>query len=194
METEKKSGIIELPKLVSPESVEASSELGSILENHRRSMQMLGRQQPTFVPVDVKLLHPDAQMPEYAHDTDSGFDIFSTMNHDIAIHEVCVIPTGIAIQVPEAYDCQFYDKSGLAAKGIHVLGGVIDTAYNGELKVILANFGYQVYLVESGDKIAQVRVMPRYKAVFRKVDELVARERGSDGFGSTGLKAKGMMQ
>ena len=100
-----------------------------------------------------------------------------------------LIPTGISIAIPQDTEIQIRPRSGLAAKyQISVLNtpGTIDSDYRGELKVILFNHGVNDFIVNNGDRIAQMVLMPVLKASFEEVDELPDTIRGSGGFGSTG--------
>jgi dUTP pyrophosphatase len=102
-----------------------------------------------------------------------------------------IIPTGLAVSIPKNYEIQIRPRSGLAAKnGISVLNtpGTIDADYRGELKVILINLSEKIFKVEKGLRIAQMVLCPVTKAVLKEVDELEKTERGSDGFGSTGIE------
>jgi len=102
-----------------------------------------------------------------------------------------VIPTGIALQAPAGWAFQIEDRSGLAGKhGVSTRGGVIDTGYTGGIKVILQNESDTDFLVEIGDKIAQVKLERVYTASFEEVDEFTPTSRGKAGFGSTGIKSK----
>ena len=174
------------PKFVDPRTYRAPDpELMDLLDGTRnRNLP------PTYVPVSVKFLHPLAKLPEYAHDTDSCFDIFAIGYYELEAGDVVAIETGIAIQAAPNWDFRVEDKSGLSKQGITVRGGVIDSGYTGELSVVLVNESRSRYLVEPGDKVAQVRVQPRYRAIFSLVDELESRDRGDNGYGSTGLKAR----
>ena len=175
-----------MPKFMDPRTVRSvDPELTALL-----SWTSSAAAEPIYVPVNVKLLHPLAKQPEYAHDTDSCFDIFSIENQELMPGDVASIRTGIAIQAPENYEFRVEDKSGLARQGLTTRGGVIDAGYTGELTIILANESGAYYPVCKGDKIAQVRVQPRYRASFYPVEELEPRDRGDNGFGSTGLKAR----
>jgi dUTP pyrophosphatase len=102
-----------------------------------------------------------------------------------------VIPTGIALQAPAGFAFQIEDRSGLAGNnGISTRGGVIDNGYTGEIKVILQNESDTDFLVEAGDKIAQVKLERVYTAAFEYVAEFATTARAKDGFGSTGTKSK----
>ncbi len=131
-----------------------------------------------------------ARIPEYAHPTDSGMDLFADETCLISAGERRIVSTGIKIQLPPNTEGQVRSKSGLALNyGIMVLNspGTIDANYRGEIKVILYNTNTFDYLVEKGTKIAQLVVCPFYTCEIEtgKVDDT---DRGSGGFGSTGLK------
>ena len=103
-----------------------------------------------------------------------------------------MIPTGLSFAIPEGYEIQVRPRSGLAAKnGITVLNtpGTIDSDYRGEVKVILINLGKDDFIVNNGDRIAQLIVSPVTQGVFEQTSELDSTERGAGGFGSTGVNA-----
>jgi len=130
-----------------------------------------------------------ARLPEYAHDTDSGADLFSNEEVTIPAGETKMIDTGLKIELPVGFEGQVRSKSGLAAKSaVHVLNspGTIDEGYRGAVKVILHNAGKEDFLVECGAKIAQLIVAPYIQAEFAEVEELSDTDRGENGFGSTG--------
>ena len=102
-----------------------------------------------------------------------------------------IIPTGLAVVIPENFEIQIRPRSGLAAKNqISVLNtpGTVDSDYRGELKVILINLGEKSFIVEKGLRIAQMVLCPVVKAKLKEVESLEDTKRGSGGFGSTGVK------
>jgi dUTP pyrophosphatase len=133
-------------------------------------------------------------LPSYSTSGSAGMDIHAAINSPITINpgSVAMIPTGLAIALELGYECQVRSRSGLAAKhGIFTLNspGTIDSDYRGEIKVILANFSSIPYTVHRGDRIAQL-VVARYELIaWEEVSSLDETERGSGGFGSTGIKA-----
>jgi dUTP pyrophosphatase len=140
--------------------------------------------------VKIKKLHPDAIMPSYAHEGDSGMDIYSVEDKYIIRGESELIKCGISTEFPIGYEIQVRPKSGLALKnGLTVLNtpGTIDAGYRGELCVILMNHGLGGYEVKKGQKVAQIVVAPVIHAELELVDELSDTERAEGGFGSTGL-------
>lgn len=140
--------------------------------------------------VKFKKLSPTAKIPEYAHPTDSGMDLFSDRQMIIPAGGRALVPTGVAVALPPNTEGQVRSKSGLALKsGIMVLNspGTIDTNYRGEIGVILFNTSDQDYEVAMGQKIAQLVVCPFYTCATIEVDDLDSTDRGNGGFGSTGL-------
>jgi dUTP pyrophosphatase len=140
------------------------------------------------VDVKFKKLHPDAQMPEYKTPGAAAMDLYAVEDANLHHGEVCMVSTGIAIALPEGYEAQIRARSGNAAKGIIVVNGpgTIDSDYRGEIKVLLATVT-RPHAIKKGDRIAQMLIAPVYKAKFTEVVDLEATERGSGGFGSTGV-------
>jgi dUTP pyrophosphatase len=147
--------------------------------------------------LSVKITRLDAKfsdlpLPKYATEGSAGMDIFAAIEEPIIIHPgaVALVPTSLAIALHAGFECQVRSRSGLAIKnGIFALNapGTIDSDYRGEVKIILANFGKEDFKIECGDRIAQL-VIARYEHIeWEKVDELSETERGSGGFGSTGV-------
>ncbi|MFA4995565.1 MAG: dTMP kinase [Patescibacteria group bacterium] len=137
----------------------------------------------------VKKLHPDAIVPEFAHHNDAGMDLFSIENCVLKPNEVLSIKTGLAIEIPDDHVALIWDKSGLATKhSIKTMGGVMDAGYRGEYHVSLLNLGQEDYIIEKGDKVAQLLVQKIEHPNIQIVEELSASDRGMNGFGSTGKK------
>ena len=138
-----------------------------------------------------KRLNHNAKLPNYKTDGSSGMDLMACIEDQILIAPQTskLIPTGIAIAIPEDTEVQIRPRSGLAAKSnISVLNtpGTIDSDYRGELKVILFNHGKDEFIVNNEDRIAQMVLMPVLKVKFEEINELPETIRGSGGFGSTG--------
>ncbi len=133
-----------------------------------------------------------ANFPEYKTIGASGADIRAFLPDGevkIARFSRALIPTGLRFEIPEGFEIQVRSRSGLAAKnGVVVLNspGTIDSDYRGEIKVILANFGEEDFVVKNGERIAQIVLARTEKADFVRADFLEESERGSGGFGSTG--------
>jgi dUTP pyrophosphatase len=142
--------------------------------------------------IKIKKVHPEAIIPEYATSHSAGMDLVALLDNSTIIEagKTCIIPTGIAIALPDGYEAQIRPRSGLAAKsGITVLNtpGTIDSDYRGEIKVILINHGDSDFKVESGMRIAQM-VISKYEHVkFEESQILDDTARGDGGFGSTGI-------
>ena len=144
-----------------------------------------------MVKVLFKRLNHNAKLPNYKTDGSSGMDLMACIEDQILIAPQTskLIPTGIAIAIPEDTEVQIRPRSGLAAKSnISVLNtpGTIDSDYRGELKVILFNHGKDEFIVNNEDRIAQMVLMPVLKVEFEEINELPETIRGSGGFGSTG--------
>ena len=139
--------------------------------------------------VEIQKVHADAKVPSYAHPGDAGMDLFAVEASSIAPGERALVATGIAMKIPEGYVGLIWDKSGLAAKkGLTMLGGVIDSGYRGEIKVVVQNLGSEDFEVVSGNKIAQLLIQPVFQPELVEVESLDATSRGDGGFGSTGEK------
>ena len=141
----------------------------------------------------IKRLSKDVALPKYETEGSSGLDLAANTDKQIKIlpGKSEIIPTGLAVAIPKNFEIQIRPRSGLAAKSqISDLNtpGTIDADYRGELKVILINLSDKVFVVEKGLRIAQMVLCPVVKATLKEVTELENTERGSGGFGSTGIK------
>lgn len=130
--------------------------------------------------------------PVYASEHASGADLLADIQAPVTIRplERALIPTGLFLEIPSGYEGQVRPRSGLALKqGLTVLNspGTIDADYRGEVKVILINLGSEPFVINAGDRIAQIVFSPVAKASFIQKEELEISERGSGGFGSTGI-------
>lgn len=135
-----------------------------------------------------KLLDPKAIMPLYAHADDAGFGIYSIEEKVLKPMEYYAVATGISTEIPADYFVSIRDRSSMAIKGIHVMGGVIDSGYRGEWKIIMINLGGVDYKIEVGDKIAQGILQNAKQPKIELVKDLSDSSRGEKGFGSTGRK------
>lgn len=137
-----------------------------------------------------KRIHLDAVLPAYAHPSDAGMDLRSVADVVIPRGGRALVPTGLVILLPPLYEAQVRPRSGLALKhGVTVLNspGTIDAGYRGEIGVILANFGEADFAVKRGDKIAQLVIAPVTQPQVVETDVVDATDRGTGGFGSTGV-------
>ncbi len=143
--------------------------------------------------IPLKKLTENAIVPKYAYTGDAGVDLCATEPRALQPFERALIATGIAIELPEGFAGFVLPRSGLAVKhGISIVNapGLIDSNYRGELKVCLVNLDpHNEFVIEAGDRIAQLVVMPHPIVSFTEVDELGSSERGAGGFGSSGVKA-----
>ncbi|MFT8709476.1 MAG: dUTP diphosphatase [Sporolactobacillus sp.] len=152
------------------------------------------------VKIKIKKLSPDTVIPEYKHRTDAGFDLAAA--EIVLIHpgQTVRVKTGLAFDIPDGYEMQIRPRSGLSAKSpIRVIVGTIDSGYHGEVSIIVelrALSGSKEnkypnytgsYCIFTGDRIAQAIIAPVVHADFEEVDELDESERGTNGFGSTGV-------
>lgn len=133
-----------------------------------------------------KRLYADVKVPVYAHPGDAGMDLFSRETRTLEQGEPHLFKLGFSMELPEGYVALIKDKSGLALKGLHTMGGVIDHTYRGEYGVILNNVTAKEYLVKPGDKIAQLLILPIETAEVVEAAALSETRRGKGGFGSTG--------
>ncbi|MDX2097408.1 MAG: dUTP diphosphatase [Leptolyngbyaceae cyanobacterium bins.59] len=142
------------------------------------------------VIVKIKRLTPEAKLPRYEHPGDAGADLVSVLDHTLEPMQWCAVPTGLAAEVPLGFELQVRPRSGLALRhGITVLNtpGTVDAGYRGEIKVLLLNLGPEPFTIAKGQKIAQLVVAPVMVGRFEEVEELAPSQRGSGGFGSTGV-------
>ena len=128
-------------------------------------------------------------LPSYATPASAGVDLHAVEKHILQPGERALIPTGIRIAIPVGYEAQIRPRSGLALKhGITLPNspGTIDADYRGEIQVIMQNLGNAPFVIEPGDRIAQMVIAPVSQVSWVESDALEETERGSGGFGSTG--------
>ncbi|GEP37285.1 deoxyuridine 5'-triphosphate nucleotidohydrolase [Nocardioides psychrotolerans] len=142
------------------------------------------------VPVEVVRLDADLPLPSYARPGDAGADLLTTVDVTLAPGERALVPTGIAIALPDGFVALVHPRSGLAARhGLSILNtpGTIDAGYRGEIKVLLINHDpTEAIELRRGDRIAQLVIQRFERAAFAEVRELPASVRGDGGYGSTG--------
>ena len=146
--------------------------------------------------VHITRLHPaqdaDIPLPRYMTDQAAGMDICAAVAADtvIAPGTIELVPTGLAIALPDGYEAQIRPRSGLAVKqGIGIINspGTIDADYRGEIKVALINLGKVPVTIHRGDRIAQMIINPVCRVKLKVVDNLDETGRNSGGFGHTGV-------
>ncbi len=143
--------------------------------------------------VKIKKLNENAVVPTYGSKFSAGADLYACIDEDVSINpgETQLVPTGIALEIPEGYAGLVYARSGLASKkGLAPANkvGVIDADYRGQVFVALHNHSQAAQTVAAGERIAQLVIAPFLKADFEETDELSETVRGEGGFGSTGNK------
>jgi len=144
-----------------------------------------------MVKILVKKFNKNINLPNYKTAGSSGMDLMAYIKKKIIINpgKTELIPTGISVAIPKNYEIQIRPRSGLAVKkGISVLNtpGTIDSDYRGEIKIILINLSKKSFIINSGDRIAQMVLCPVAKAKIKEVKNLPKTIRGKGGFGSTG--------
>ena len=137
------------------------------------------------INLQVKRLDPDAKLPEKNNSSDAGFDLFSKRDTNVFSGSRQTIETGIAVNIPKGYFGLIKPRSGMSFfNGVGVLAGVVDSGYQGEIKVILT--AMELVRVQKGDKIAQMVIIPIPEVFLEEVDGFPSSERGNKGFGSSG--------
>ena len=144
--------------------------------------------------MDIKVVNKGHQpLPEYATPQSAGMDLRANIEAPITLKpmERRLIPTGLYIALPVGYEAQIRPRSGLALKhGITVLNtpGTIDADYRGELMVLLVNFSDSDFIINDGERIAQMVIARHEQGIFEMVEALDDTERGTGGYGHTGVK------
>ena len=142
------------------------------------------------VDVLLRRLDPEVPVPSYAHPGDAGVDLVTTLAAEVPPGERVLLPTGIAISLPEGYAAFVHPRSGLAVKyGVSLVNspGTVDAGYRGEVRVSLVNLDpREAVVLARGDRIAQLVVQRVEHAVFHEVETLPGSDRGEGGFGSSG--------
>ena len=143
--------------------------------------------------VKVKIVNRSRhKLPEYGTEHAAGMDIRANLDEPVVLKPMqrVLIPTGLYIELPEGYEAQIRPRSGLALKkGIGILNspGTIDADYRGEVCVILVNLSSEAFVIEDGERIAQMVIAKHEQPVWQEVEVLDETERGAGGFGHTGV-------
>lgn len=141
------------------------------------------------VKVKIQRIDESAILPEYAHDSDAGADVFALEDITIAPHKTEIVRTGVKVAIPKGYEIQIRPRSGMSRKtSIRIANapGTIDADYRGEVGIIMENTGGISYEIKAGDRIAQMVISPVPMIEWEEVSELDVTIRGEGGFGSTG--------
>lgn len=145
-----------------------------------------------MIDVQVKIVRNGAQLPRYMSASAAGLDLCAALDEPIVLQpgERTLLPTGLALAIPVGFEGQVRPRSGLALRqGISMVNtpGTIDADYRGEIGIILINHGQDPVTIATGDRIAQLVIAPVVQADLQLVDSLDDTERGSGGFGHTGM-------
>lgn len=141
------------------------------------------------VSLNFLKISKDAEAPEYALESDAGFDLKALENVSIFPFDQKKVSTGIAIEVPEGYVGIVRDRAGIVQKmNVHTVAGTFDSGFRGEVSIMLVNMNDKTVEIEKGMRIAQIILVPIVKAKITEVKKLSSTERGDKGFGSTGMK------
>ena len=144
--------------------------------------------------IKIQVINKGRQpLPTYATPQSAGMDLRANIDKQIVLHpmERCLVPTGLYMALPAGFEAQVRPRSGLALKrGITVLNtpGTIDADYRGEVMVLLVNFSQEDFVVNDGERIAQMVIARHEQGDFVEVEELDETERGAGGYGHTGVK------
>jgi len=142
------------------------------------------------IKIYIKRIDKKLPLPEYQTENAAGMDIYSRIDVILEPLSYVVIPTGLAVELPEGYEMQIRPRSGLAANhGIGILNtpGTVDADYRGEIKVILYNIGKKPYYIKRGERIAQAVISKIIRTEIQEVETLKETTRDKGGFGSTGI-------
>lgn len=147
--------------------------------------------------IKVKKIHENAVMPVFAHSTDTGFDLFTVEDTMIHPNQKVIVKTGLIFDLPCGWGIQVRNKSGITVKGVpNLLGdnaditvyiGTIDSAYRGEVGIMVKNESEEKIIIPAGTKLAQGVLEKVYQCTFEEVDLVSETDRGEGGFGSTGV-------
>lgn len=171
----------------------SDEDMMSIFDDEMKSLNEDFENYKPKLYLGYKILHPDAVPPKYNYGGDSGFDLHSVEELIIEPLGRALVPTGISLDIKDGYEIQVRSKSGLAIKeGLFVLNspGTVDNSYNGEIKAIIFNTNQHPYTIKKGMKVAQAVLSPVVNGSWVDLDEvkeITDKERGSNGFGSTGV-------
>jgi len=141
--------------------------------------------------LEVKKISKDAFLPEYMFDTDVGLDLKANETVEIFPMEQKTVKTGVAVMIPKGHVGLIRDRAGIVSKmNVHTAAGTFDSAYTGEVSVVLVNLGEGTVGIEKGMRIAQLVIIPVTRVSVKEVKSLAQTQRGEKGFGSTGFKER----
>ncbi len=155
----------------------------------KKSVVKKGKKSKSEVVLNFLKLSKDAEAPEYALESDAGFDLKAAEDVSIFPFDQKKVSTGIAIEVPEGYVGIVRDRAGIVQKmNVHTVAGTFDSGFRGEVSIMLVNMNDKSVEIEKGMRIAQIILVPIIKADIKEVKKLSSTERGERSFGSTGMK------
>lgn len=163
---------------------EISSNIWDVIINNIKTMPEKNSNQSYLL---VEKTDADSKLPRLAYKGDAGYDIFSNEDVTIVPDDICDIKSGIKVKIPQGSAGLIWDKSGIAKTGIHVLGGVIDSNFRGEIKVIVKNLSNKVLVITKGQKIAQLLIQKVETLTVVEGKITIDNDRGENMYGSSGM-------
>ena len=191
---ELRNKVLKLQESLSQEMGEMSYEdiLNEMdIDIHQLEKDMIDNK--NLLTLGYKVLHPDATLPKYNYGSDSGFDLHSVNEIEIPAFGRALVPTGLSFDIQDGYEIQVRTKSGLAInQGLMVLNspGTVDNGYTGEVKAIIFNTNSTSVTIPKGMKVGQAVLCPVVNGGWvdlKPINKINEKERGSNGFGSTGI-------
>lgn len=140
-----------------------------------------------MITVKFKKLSDNALPFAYSRENDACMDMYAGKDTVVYTNQTVIVPTNIAVELPKDYEGIVRGRSGLASKGVYTHAGTIDESYRGNIGVIITNFNERPFIVKEGMRIAQFTIKSVYRIALEEVNELSETNRGSQGFGSSGL-------
>ena len=137
--------------------------------------------------IKFRKLVPNAIPFKYSREGDACMDMYASEDYVVYSNTTMIIPTGIAVEIPEGYEGLIRGRSGLASRGIWVHNGTIDCNYRGDVGVIITNNSFNTLFIEEGMRIAQFTIKPVIQITLEEVDNLSNTNRGEQGYGSSGI-------
>jgi dUTP pyrophosphatase len=154
-----------------------------------KKVKIKKKEDKSEVSLNFLKLSKSAETPEYAFETDVGFDVKAIENVSLFPLEQKTVRTGIAIEIPEGHVGLVRDRAGIVQKmNIHTVAGTFDSGFRGEVSIMLVNMNEKTIEIEKGMRIAQIILIPVIRAKLQEVKRLSDTERGKKSFGSTGMK------
>jgi dUTP pyrophosphatase len=136
--------------------------------------------------IRFKKLHPEATMPVRKTEHAAGYDVTTIGRIFLGPQETTILPTGLAVEIPEGYHIKVSARSSMAARGLITLHGIIDSDYRGEVGVVITNASQETIPIKEGERIGQFILEKNIDVEFEESEELNDTDRGAGGFGSTG--------